>query len=121
MTNTKKFPLRVLLTVATGRLLTQNKGEWDNGINELHEILSWMTDSSPITYQIPDYIDKCKPWLLKWYPELAPCSVKSSLDSLDRWIKSDRTGGEEAIKMWLTELKMMFPTLKEEYDVPRIK
>jgi hypothetical protein len=26
-------------------------------------------------------------------------------------------GGEEGIKMWLAELKMMFPLIKESYDV----
>lgn len=116
----KKFPLRVLLTVTTDRLITEGKGDRDNGIGDLYEILGWMTNDSPMTHQLPRFGAECKPWLLKWFPELAPCSVQKSLDSLDRWLKSDRTGGSEAIKMWLTELKMMFPALKDEYDVPQI-
>lgn len=32
MSETKKFPARVLLTVTTGRLLTKGKGAHDNGI-----------------------------------------------------------------------------------------
>ena len=36
MAETKTFPLRVLLTVTTGRLLTKSSGDRDNGISDLH-------------------------------------------------------------------------------------
>ena len=111
----------MLLTITTGRLLTEPKGDPDNGIGDLYEILGWMTEDSPFTHQLGRFAKECEPWLLKWFPELAPCGVESSLASLDRWIKTDRTGtAQEGIKMWLTELKMMFPELKDAYEVPRI-
>lgn len=117
---TKTFPLRVLLTVTTGRLLTEPKAHRDNGIGDLYEILGWMTSDSPFTHQLGHFGEECKSWLLKWFPEIAPASA--SLTSLDRWIEADKTGtAQEGIKMWLTELKMMFPNIKETYDVPKIQ
>jgi hypothetical protein len=109
----------VLLTVTTDRLLTEPK-DGGNGSGDLYELLGWMTEDSPFTHQLGRFAEECKPWLFKFFPELAPCGVSSSLASLDRWLKADRTGGQEGIKMWLAELKLMFPSLKDNYDVPRI-
>jgi hypothetical protein len=67
---TKEFPLRVLLSVTTGRLLTEAKGPRDNGIGDLYVLLGWMTNDSPFTHQLPRFADECKPWLLRWFPEL---------------------------------------------------
>jgi hypothetical protein len=118
--NTKTFPLRVLLTVTTGRLLTQPRNG-SNGIEDLYEILGWMTNDSPMTHQLPRFGDECKPWLLKWFPELAPCSVAGSIESLRRWISKDRTPDrQEGVKMWIAELKTMFPAIKDNYEVPKI-
>lgn len=120
-TQTKKFPLRVLLTVTTQRLLTEPDDKGGNGIDQLYEILGWMTNDSPMTHQLPRLGEECRAWLLKWFPELGPCSVEQSLASLDRWIKADKTRtAQEGVRMWLTELKMMFPALRDEYDVPQI-
>ena len=118
---TKKFALRVLLTVTTGRLLTEGKGDHDNGIGDLYDILGWMTDDSPMTHQLGRFGKECKPRLLEWFPELGACGVEKSLESLDKWLQADKTGtGREGIKMWLAELKMMFPNLKAEYEVGKI-
>lgn len=120
-TETKPFSLRTILSVTTGRLLTEGKGDRDNGIGDLYEILGWMTDDSPFTHQLGRFGEECKPWLLRWFPELAACGVQSSMDSLDKWRECDKTERKtEFIKMWLTELKMMFPELRDAYDVPRI-
>jgi hypothetical protein len=55
---------------------------------------------------------------LKWFPEIAVASV--SMASLDGWLAKSTTCPQEGIKMWLTELKMMFPEIKNEYAVGRI-
>lgn len=70
MSETKQFELRTLLSVTTGRLLTKPKGDKDNGIGDLYAILGWMTNDSPMTHQLPRFGDECKPWLLRWFPEL---------------------------------------------------
>ena len=72
VSKTKQFELRVLLSVTTGRLLTKGKGEVDNGIGDIYDLLGWMTNDSPFTHQLPRFADECKPWLLRWFPELLP-------------------------------------------------
>ena len=53
-TETRQFPLRTILTVTTGRLLTKAKGPRDNGIGDLYEILGYMTgDNGVMTHQLP--------------------------------------------------------------------
>jgi hypothetical protein len=115
MTETKTFPLRVVLTVTTGRLLTEPRGPQDNGISDLYAILNWITGDNLYTHQLPRASETAKPYLLKCFPQLWP--VCAGLNSLDQWIAKDRTGGHEGIKMWLTEIRMMFPALKDSYDV----
>lgn len=115
MNNTKTFPLRTVLTATTGRLLTVPNGPHDNGIGDLYQILNWLTGDSLFTHQLPRACEAAKPWLLKCFPELVPAC--GSLTSLDGWLKSDRSGGQEGIKMWLTELRMMFPEIKDSYEI----
>jgi hypothetical protein len=112
---TKTFSLRTVLTVTTGRLLTEPKGPNDNGIGDLYELLNWITGDNLFTHQLPRAGETAKPYLLKCFPELWP--VCASLNSLDQWIAKDRTGGHEGIKMWLTEIRMMFPEIKAAYDI----
>lgn len=120
---TKSFSLRTILTVTTGRLLTEGKGERDNGIGDLYEILGWMSgEYGLITHQLPRVGEKCKPWLLKQFPELTVYGLAYSMASLDKWLKSCREGhASEGIKMWLTEMKMMFPEIKDRYEVAKIQ
>ena len=114
---TKSFPVNVLLTVTTGRLLTTSDEPNDNGIGQLYDILNWMTEDNLFTRQLPRASNECKPWLFRWFPELACVSIPS----LDRWIKSDQTKGKtEFLKFWLAEQKMLIPDLKDSYEVPRM-
>src|SRR5688572_14476801 len=97
MSETKTFPLRVVLTVTTGRLLTEPKGERDNGISDVYQILGWMTNDEPFTHQLPRFCDECKPWLLRWFPELA--AAESALQILD--CDMQRDGARTGIQLWL--------------------
>jgi hypothetical protein len=121
LAETKRFPLRVVLTVTTGRLLTEPRGPRDNGIDDLYEILSWMCNESVYTHQLGRFGDECQPWLFRWFPELVACSDAKAKESLDRWVECDRTEDkQEGVRMWLAELRMIVPGLEDEYDVPRI-
>lgn len=113
MNNTKTFPLRVLLTVTTWRLLTKSKGPRDNGIGDLHELLDWMTGDSAFTHQLGRFAGECGPWLLRWFPELAAVDL-GRLDAL-----LAEHGGESGVEAWVSELEAD-PRLKAEYVVPRI-
>lgn len=115
---TKTFPLRVVLTVVTGRFLTAGRGPDDNGIGDLYDLLGWMTADTPWTTQLGRFASECKPWLLRWFPELEP--VLGSMNSLDDWIAHSPTAPDEGVKIWLAEIRLMFPQLKDEYAVPQI-
>lgn len=117
MDETKQFNLRTILSVTTGRLLTEPRGKDDNGIGDIYDLLGWMTMDAPSTHQLPRFADECKPHLFRLFPELGLASA--CLPKLDDWLKAAPTCPEEGIKMWLTELKMLFPEIKPAYDVPQ--
>jgi hypothetical protein len=112
-TETRDFPLRVVLTVTTGRLLTEPKGPRDNnGIGDLYSLLDWMTDDSNFTHQIPRVGKECSPWLLKWFPELARADERE----LDGMIAT--LGAAEGIELWLESLSGL--GMHATYAVPRL-
>lgn len=111
----KQFSLRDVLTVTTGRLLTQPKGERDNGIGNLYELLNWITSDNLYTHQLPRAEDACRPWLIKCFPELAGAS--DYLYKLEELLAINRGRGQEAINSWLSHLKTRYPDIKETYDV----
>lgn len=112
MSETKRFSVRTILTCTTGRLLTETDAEHDgNGIGWLYELLGWMTNDSPFTHQLGRFSDECKPWLLRWFPELA--KAEALLPALDDAI--DKLGGERGCQFWIDSI-----TLPKHYDVPRI-
>jgi len=115
----KSFTLRTILSVTTGRLLTKSKGPTDNGIEDMYQLLGHMTGDSPFTHQLGRFADECKPWLFRWFPELK--MANAALPKLDEWIKIDKTGTkEEGVKMWLAELKLLAPNIKDTYQIGRI-
>lgn len=115
----KTFPLNVVLSVTTGRLLTSPKSATDNGIGNMYELLGHMTNDSPYTHQLGRFAEECKPWLFHWFLELGTASA--CLDKLDRWIKADKTPDkQEAMKLWLIEIKMLDPRIQDEYEIGQI-
>lgn len=114
---TKQFPLRVLLTVTTGRLLTKRKDRHDNGIGDLYELLGWMTGESPFTHQFGRFGEECKPWLLRWFPELA--AVNADVDAhCDQLNGLEREARDPFIDLLVERLEKKLG--KSSYDVPRI-
>ena len=67
---TKPFSTLAVLSVITGRLLTKGDGD-DNGISQMYDLLEWMTGDAPWTHQLPRFANECKPWLLRWFPQLS--------------------------------------------------
>jgi hypothetical protein len=110
--NIKNFPTRDILTVTTGRLLAKGDGLHDNGINNLYRLLEWMTGEPPFNHQLPRFAKECKPWLLRWFPELG--GVDDELPRLD-WLLGGGNGRGAAVDDWLATLE-----LPESYDVPQI-
>ncbi len=119
MNETKRFPLRVVLSIATSRLLTKPRGGSDNGIGDVYEILGWMTNDSPMTHQIPRFCDECRPWLLRWFPELALPAGETPLALLDQLVQCGGNLASIGIEKWLESCVEVYGC-KAEYDVPRI-
>lgn len=65
LNTTKDFPTLAVLSVTSGRLLTQAKDANEgNGIDQMYEVLGWMTDDLPFTDQ------ECKQWIYQWHPKI---------------------------------------------------
>jgi len=114
MTITRAFLLRDLLTVTTGRLLTKPRGPDDNGIGALYALLDWMTADAAFTHTLGRFSTECKPWLLRWFPELV--KAESDLYALDDFLKVMTPA--EAVEQWLAVC--VAKGCKAIYDVPRI-
>lgn len=76
---TKSFSLRTVLAVTTGRFICAQKVEIGNGIGDLYGLLNWMTNDHLMTHQLPRAANECKPWLLRWFPELAGLDAEVAL------------------------------------------
>ena len=116
--NDRVFPLRVVLTATTKRLVTESKGGRGNGIGDLYELLNHMTGDNLFTHQLPRASRECCPWLIRWFPELKPTLTAGG--KLDEWLAKSPTCPQEGIIMWLAELRMMFPKIKDEYIIGQI-
>ena len=113
--STRRFPLRVVLTVTTGRLLTAAK-DGGNGIEDLYDILSWMTNDDLMTHQLPRAGRECAPWLLRWFPELDRCWSETVQACFKVLLD---TFGAAGIEQYLKQCHDIYGC-KAEYDVPQI-
>jgi hypothetical protein len=80
LNTTKGFPTLAVLSVTSGRLLTQ-PSRADNGFDQIYEVLEWMTDDQPFTHYCSwsHGIEDCKQWIYQWHPEI----IKA-----DKWIEN---------------------------------
>jgi len=108
----KKFSLGTILTVTTGRLLTEPKSADDNGIGDLYKLLDHMTNDSNFTHQLGRVLEECKPYLLKWFPEL-------NSEELNRDVIEFCDNGKPEIKD-LTDYLVSKGLCKSEYEVDTI-
>ena len=122
MSATKTFDLRTILSVTTGRLLTKRRGDRDNGIGDLYELLGWMTGESPFTHQLPRFGEECTPWLLRWFPELGRAyAYLTDLDLMLAEGQEKGVGGDVVCDNWLAALTDVWDIGAEQtYDVPKI-
>ena len=101
----KKFKVQDILTITTGRLLTQN-------ILAVYELVDYMTDDiHELGYRAKHV---CAPVLEDLYPELA----EVDLDVLDTLLATHGST-YETIEIWL-ELEAIRLKLKDEYGVPKV-
>ncbi|KKL54136.1 hypothetical protein LCGC14_2268450 [marine sediment metagenome] len=117
MTNVRKFPLGTVLTVTTGRLLTKSNNKSDNGIGDLYEILKHMTGEAPLTHTLGIFVDKCKPQILLWYPELdSPELTVLGLGELSLMLENQKNNRDLIVAGWLSGL-VTKGICSAEYDI----
>jgi hypothetical protein len=112
---TKTFTLAAVLTITTGRLVSS--------MDDVYEILNHITGDNLFTHVLPRALRFAAPLLLgeesplPALVELRACNT--CLDKLDFWVSKDRTEKKtECVKMWLAELRILFPNLPESFDIP---
>lgn len=97
-----------MLSITTSRLCCDMGG--------VYEILNHITGDNLFTHVLPRACRFAAPLLLKDHPELQPANA--CMASLDKWIEADKTERKtECIKMWIAELKMMFPEMDKQFEV----
>lgn len=137
--DTKTFSTRTILSVTTGLLLTKSSSPqaWprgtkttrrftrvarpagppgDNGIGDMYQLLGWMTSDSPFTHQLGRFAEECKPWLLRWFPELG---LPDTAIALLRSMIEESPSPEAGVAGWMISIKDALG-LKDEYEVPKI-
>ena len=119
MSKEKKYPLRDVLTVTTGRLLTTRKNENDNGISDLYDILGHMSGVTQSTLSLGHYADLCVPKLFKLFPELS--EAEAALPKLDSMLGQEgmKDCPSKCIDLWLAALPKV-TNLKTEYSIGQI-
>lgn len=108
MAETKRFPLDEVLSISTGRLVAARH------IDAIYEILNWMTGDSLFTHQLGRACQECRPWLLRWFPELEKAT--GALALLDADVELE--GPTKGCALWVGKLALM--GLPQHYDLPRI-
>lgn len=118
MVQKRIFPLRVVLTVTTELLLTKIKSDDDNGVGDFYDILNYMTQDNLWTHQLARAMRECKPWILRWYPEL---TLDKELTNLKETLKFCPTRQDEitCIENWLRFL-VDTNLCKAEYELEPI-
>lgn len=113
MSGTRTFPLRVVLTVTTGRLLTC-PSDGGNGIGDLYEIIDHMTGVGGVTTLTLGVGSKsCKRVLEKKFPELR----RVNSDTLRIPEGAGRPEAQRLIMEWL-DAEQRRCGLQSVYQIP---
>lgn len=105
----EKFDVSAVLTITTGRLLTY--------IDNIYNIVEWMTNDCPYTHQLGRFSEECKPVLLERFQELRGVN-KKYLNLLDMMI-ADSSNRFTTVNEWLRYVCNECG-LKQEYEIEKI-
>ncbi len=114
MVKTKIFHIGDVLSITTGRLVSQRH------MAGVCDILSWMSEQSLMTHQLPGVGKKAEPVLAAIYPHLSKDALSSDLDKLDRLLANTNRKTQErsaVLKSWLDGLAARFGS---EFTVPKL-
>lgn len=76
---TKEFPIGAVLSVVTGRLVSENH------IAGVYEVLGWMTGESLFTHQLPRVSREAEPVILALHPQLEQARTEADQVNGENW------------------------------------
>lgn len=97
MNDERSFSLGTVLSVTTGRLVAPG------GIDDIYEILNFLTGETLVTHQIPRAIHTCQPYLQVKFPLLAKDHLESDLDDLNARL-AIADSPETTVQEWVASL-----------------
>lgn len=95
----KRFHVGDVLSVTTGCLVSPTH------MGGIYGILNYLTQGNLFTHQLPRAMDECRPWLLRWHPEMAGVDASPVKD-------------EATLKAWLAEQAARFGEWIELDPIP---
>lgn len=114
----REFHVSDVLSIITGRVVSTRHTDG------VYDILNFMTGDNLFAHQFPRANDECKPWLLRWFPELAEAGTPNNLARLDELISNAKYRNEpteNGVAMWLKWMTEQGAcNLKEKYKVQQI-
>jgi hypothetical protein len=113
---TKTFNLGAVLSISQDRLVAED------GVDALYQILNWMTGDNLYTHQLPRAMRECRPYLLRWFPELMIAETPLAQAELDKFLEGcghDETKLKHAVVAWQAWLQIS-EGLKGKYEIPKI-
>ena len=103
----KKFHLGAVLSVTARRV---------SHMDDVYDILNFMTDDNLFTHQLQRAIDECKPYLLEQFPQLATPEMDFAVAALGEMLKS-KSGKAEPEKLVAGWLAKQVVKYGEEFEV----
>jgi len=73
--NSKQFDLGAILNITTSRLFTN--------MDDVYEVLNYLTGDSLFTHQLPRVMETAKPYVLSLYPQLEGVGVDVVINSFE--------------------------------------
>jgi hypothetical protein len=75
----KEFPIGAVLSVVTGRLVSENH------IDGVYEVLNFMSGESLFTHQLPRVSREAEPIILAMHPHLAEAKIEAEQVNGENW------------------------------------
>lgn len=104
---TKEFSLGDVLSITTGRLVSERH------MDGVYDILNWMTGDNLFTHQLPRAAEACAPVLCAQLSRLNPeenAELKAEVEGLIQSLEglNEKAEREAAISAWLVTLKAKY-------------
>ena len=95
-----RYPVDVVLSLSTGRLVTREESDGSNGFQHVHELITHMLGYDVWTHQLPRVAPQCEEEIRKQFPELSMVNT-GPLDLLVERHQGNQEKIRESINQWV--------------------